>query len=69
MRKRISQGQELKAQNKAAVQASISFPSDLYDILEEIAQRKKVPSAWVVRDAAEKYVSEPTNPGNRKPRA
>ena len=38
------------------VRASISFPSDLYDTLDEIAKQKKVSLAWVVRDAAETYV-------------
>ncbi len=36
--------------------SSISFPSDIYQSLEELAKRKKVSLAWVVRDAAEKYV-------------
>lgn len=69
MRKTGAQERGLKAQSKAAVGASISFLPDLYETLVEIAQRKKVSLAWVVRDAAEKYVAEPTNPGNRKPRA
>jgi metal-responsive CopG/Arc/MetJ family transcriptional regulator len=47
-----------KVQRKAAVRASITFPPDLYKTLEEIAQQKKVSLAWVVRDAAEKYVAE-----------
>jgi metal-responsive CopG/Arc/MetJ family transcriptional regulator len=38
--------------------ASISFPTDLYETLEKIAEEKKVSVAWVVRDAAEKYVNE-----------
>jgi metal-responsive CopG/Arc/MetJ family transcriptional regulator len=42
----------------ATVRASISFPPDLYRTLEEIAKQKKVSLAWVVRDAAEKYVGE-----------
>jgi metal-responsive CopG/Arc/MetJ family transcriptional regulator len=46
-----------KATNTSSVRASISFPPDLYETLEEIAQRKKVSLAWVVRDAAEKYVA------------
>jgi metal-responsive CopG/Arc/MetJ family transcriptional regulator len=37
---------------------AISFPPDLYETLEEIAKQKKVSLAWVVRDAAEKYVSD-----------
>jgi metal-responsive CopG/Arc/MetJ family transcriptional regulator len=38
--------------------ASVSFPIDLYDTLEKIAKEKKVSVAWIVRDAAEKYVNE-----------
>lgn len=40
----------------APVRATISFPSDLYKALEELAREKKVSIAWVVRDAAEQYV-------------
>jgi len=57
MREKRSQRRSRKAQNKAAVRASISFPPDLYETLERIAQQKKVSLAWVVRDAAEKYVT------------
>ncbi len=42
----------------ASVRASISFPSELYKTLEQIAHQKKVSLAWVVRDAAEQYVSD-----------
>ena len=45
-----------KRQSAGTVRASISFPSDIYQSLEELAKRKKVSLAWVVRDAAEKYV-------------
>jgi predicted DNA-binding ribbon-helix-helix protein len=38
--------------------ASVSFPRDLYETLEQIAKEKKVSVAWIVRDAAEKYVDE-----------
>lgn len=38
--------------------ASVSFPSDVYQELERIAAAKKVSLAWVVRDAAEKYVAD-----------
>ena len=40
------------------LRASVSFPADLYSALEQIAKQKKVSLAWVVRDAAEKYVGE-----------
>jgi metal-responsive CopG/Arc/MetJ family transcriptional regulator len=41
----------------AAVRASVSFPSDLYECLEEIARHKKVSLAWVIREAAEQYAA------------
>jgi metal-responsive CopG/Arc/MetJ family transcriptional regulator len=41
-----------------SVRATISFPADLYSTLEEIAHRKKVSLAWVVREATERYVGE-----------
>ncbi|HEY1160482.1 MAG TPA: CopG family transcriptional regulator [Terracidiphilus sp.] len=50
---KLPEGKSLKAPKKVAVRASISFPSDLYETLEELARRKKVSLAWVVRDAAE----------------
>jgi metal-responsive CopG/Arc/MetJ family transcriptional regulator len=40
------------------MRASVSFPADVYQELERIAAAKKVSLAWVVRDAAEKYVSD-----------
>jgi metal-responsive CopG/Arc/MetJ family transcriptional regulator len=43
---------------ESSVRASISFPLELYRTLEGIAKKKKVSLAWVVRDAAEKYVAE-----------
>lgn len=50
-----------KAEQKSdpkTTRTSVSFPSDLYETLEEIAKEKKVSVAWIVRDAAEKYVNE-----------
>lgn len=41
----------------AALRASVSFPPDLYRTLDQIAKRKKVSVAWVVREAAEQYVT------------
>jgi hypothetical protein len=38
--------------------ASVSFPADLYATLELIAEQRKVSVAWIIRDAAEKYVGE-----------
>lgn len=48
----------MKSEGSAAVRASISFPPDIYETLEAIAKEKKVSLAWVVREAAEKYIAE-----------
>jgi metal-responsive CopG/Arc/MetJ family transcriptional regulator len=40
------------------VRASISFPADVYAELERIAEANKVSLAWVVRQAAERYVRD-----------
>ena len=58
MREKSLQGRSLKAQRNSAVRASISFPPELYETLETLAQQKKVSLAWVVRDAAVKYVAD-----------
>jgi predicted DNA-binding protein len=47
-----------KSENADTVRASITFPAELYETLEAIAKEKKVSLAWVVRDAAEKYVAD-----------
>jgi len=69
MREKPSQRRSQKAQNKAAIRASITFPPDLYETLEEIAEEKKESLAWVVRDAAEKYVAEHSELGGTKRRS
>ncbi len=48
----------MKTRSAAAVRASISFPADVYETLEGIAEEKKVSLAWVVREAAEKYIAD-----------
>lgn len=59
-------GKGIKMQRTSAVRASISFPATLYETLEVIAKQKKVSMAWVVRDAAERYVvSEAKREGRR----
>lgn len=47
-----------KPEDGATVRASISFPPDVYETLETIAKEKKVSLAWVVREAAERYIAE-----------
>jgi len=53
----------IKARKTRAMRASVSFPSNVYGSLGAIAQKKKVSLAWVVRDAAEKYIAEEANEG------
>ena len=55
-----------KTETAPAVRASISFPPALYETLEDIAKQKKVSLAWVVRDAAEKYVADRTGAGRQQ---
>ena len=38
--------------------ASVSLPPDIYSILQALAREKKVSVAWVMRDAAEKYIAQ-----------
>lgn len=41
-----------------ATRATASLPPDVYQTLQDIAKQKKVSVAWVIREAAEKYVAE-----------
>jgi metal-responsive CopG/Arc/MetJ family transcriptional regulator len=54
---KAGEGKSMKAQSGSSVRASISFPPGLYETLEKLAKQKKVSVAWVVRDAAERYVA------------
>jgi predicted DNA-binding protein len=40
------------------VRATISFPAEIYQTLEDIARQKKVSLAWVVREAIEQYIAD-----------
>jgi metal-responsive CopG/Arc/MetJ family transcriptional regulator len=50
------------SETPAALRASVTFPASLYHDLESLAREKRVSLAWVVRDAAERYVSEQRKP-------
>jgi hypothetical protein len=41
-----------------APRASITFTPEIYRTIEDLAKRKKVSIAWVVREAVEKYVAD-----------
>jgi predicted DNA-binding protein len=43
---------------KRAVRGSFSMSPETYRTLEALAKQKKVSTAWIMRDAAEKYVAE-----------
>ena len=47
-----------KANSEPPTRASVTFPAEVYSSLEIIAKQKKVSMAWVIRDAADRYVSE-----------
>jgi predicted DNA-binding protein len=47
-----------KDKGAASTRTSVTLPAEVYTSLEAIAKQKKVSLAWVMRDAAEKYVSE-----------
>ena len=41
-----------------SVRATVSLPRDVHQTLAALARQKKVSIAWVMRDAAEKYVAD-----------
>jgi hypothetical protein len=47
-----------KTEPTPSPRVSVTFPSDLYQTLQELAKMKKVSVAWVVREASEKYVAD-----------
>lgn len=47
-----------KPNAEPTMRTSVTLPSTVYQSLEDIAKRKKVSLAWVLRDAAERYVSD-----------
>lgn len=42
----------------SSTRASVTFPKPVYSKLEHVASERNVSLAWVIRDAAEKYVTE-----------
>lgn len=55
--KPISRGRPATGRPRAT-RVSVSLPPDICRTLQDIAKQKKVSVAWVVRDAAEKYIAE-----------
>lgn len=56
-KKKSEKRQSMKTIAKSS-RASVSFPVELYQTLEHLAKEKKVSVAWIVREAAEKYVAD-----------
>jgi len=54
-----------KGANKT-IRATISFPEIVYQSLGELANKKKVSLAWVIREAAETYLIEQKEGKNGK---
>ncbi len=53
--------QTRKARGGSQPRVSVTFPPELYATLVELARKRKVSVAWIVRDAAEHYVAaQPT---------
>jgi hypothetical protein len=63
MKTKKGERRSMKTKSASLVRASISFPPDLYETLEKLAKQKKVSLAWVVRDAAERYVTVEASEG------
>lgn len=61
-----AKGNKVKRKSRAAIRASVGFPPELHETLERLAKQKKVSLAWVIRDAAEKYVGDQWPLFNRK---
>jgi predicted DNA-binding protein len=47
-----------KTREAVMPRASVSFPPEIYEAIEDLAKQKKVSVAWVVREAVEKYVAD-----------
>jgi predicted DNA-binding protein len=47
-----------KAKRGAQPRASITFSPEVYETIEDLAKKKKVSIAWIVREAVEKYVAD-----------
>jgi metal-responsive CopG/Arc/MetJ family transcriptional regulator len=58
MKAKNGTAKKMQAKSTPVVRVSISFPPDVYKSLDSIARQKKVSLAWVVREAAEKYIAE-----------
>lgn len=49
---------QLPRGKQRSTRATASLPPGIYETLQDIAKHKKVSVAWVIRDAAEKYIAD-----------
>jgi predicted DNA-binding protein len=54
----MAKREQQKSKSGAQPRASITFPPEVYKTIEDLAKRKKVSIAWIVREAVEKYVAD-----------
>lgn len=47
-----------RKQGRPSKRATVSLRPETYETLDALAKQKKVSVAWVIRDAAEKYVAD-----------
>jgi hypothetical protein len=66
MKSQKAEKKNAKTLNPSWVRASISFPPEIYSALADLAKQKKVSLAWIVRDAAERYIAVPTSKARDK---
>lgn len=53
----VAKRQRRKVRRGIQPRVSVTFPPELYSILVDLAKRRKVSVAWIVRDAADQYVA------------
>ena len=44
--------------SSGSIRVSVSFPKNQYELLSRIAREKKVSTAWVVREAVDRYLEQ-----------
>lgn len=53
----VAKKQTRKVRRASQPRVSVTFPPELYATLVELARKRKVSVAWIVRDAADHYVA------------
>ena len=57
----VAKRQTRKVRRGSQPRVSVTFPPELYATLVDLARKRKVSVAWIVRDAADHYVAaQPT---------